>query len=117
MLPVLIRYAVLSGITTETEVARVGVVYAALIGIFVYRQFEWRRVFSLLTKTAPLSGAILLIIGAASVIAWALIGIETSGGNECQAPVVDDVHMLWSSFGSLCGDLVLCQELHGLRVE
>jgi tripartite ATP-independent transporter DctM subunit len=72
VLPVLIRYAVLAGITTATEVATVGVVYAALIGIFVYRQFEWRRVFSLLTETAALSGAILLIIGTASVMAWSL---------------------------------------------
>ena len=72
VLPVLIRYAVLAGITTATEVATVGVVYAALIGIFVYRQFEWRRLFSLLTETAALSGAILLIIGTASVMAWSL---------------------------------------------
>ena len=40
VLPVLIRYAVLAGITTATEVATVGVVYSVLIGIFVYRQFE-----------------------------------------------------------------------------
>jgi tripartite ATP-independent transporter DctM subunit len=72
VLPVLIRYAVLAGITTATEVATVGVVYAALIGIFVYRQFEWRRLFPLLTETAALSGAILLIIGTASAMAWAL---------------------------------------------
>ncbi len=71
-LPVLIRYAVLSGVTTATEVATIGVVYTILVGLFVYRCFDWRRVFPILVETAALSGAILLIIGTASVMAWAL---------------------------------------------
>ncbi len=72
ILPVLIRYAVLSGITTATEVATVGVVYTVIVGFLVYRCFDWRRVFPILVETAALSGAILLIIGTASVMAWAL---------------------------------------------
>lgn len=72
ILPFLIRYAVLAGIATPTEVATVGVAYAIFVGICVYRCFEWRRVFAMLVGTASLSGAILLIIGAASAMAWAL---------------------------------------------
>jgi tripartite ATP-independent transporter DctM subunit len=72
ILPVLIRYAVLEGITTATEVATVGVVYAVLVGVLVYRCFDWRRVMPILVETAALSGAILLIIGAASAMAWSL---------------------------------------------
>lgn len=72
ILPFLIRYAVLAGIATPTEVATVGVAYTVFVGIFVYRQFNWRRLFPILVGTASLSGAILLIIGAASAMAWAL---------------------------------------------
>ncbi|MDE8342334.1 MAG: TRAP transporter large permease subunit [Acidocella sp.] len=72
ILPFLIRYAVLSGATTATEVATIGVAYTVFVGIFVYRHFDWRRVFPILVDTAALSGAILLIIGTASVMAWAL---------------------------------------------
>lgn len=72
ILPVLIRYAVLEGITTATEVATVGVVYSVLIGLLVYRCFDWRRLMPILVETAALSGAILLIIGAASAMAWSL---------------------------------------------
>jgi tripartite ATP-independent transporter DctM subunit len=72
ILPVLIRYAVLEGITTATEVATVGVVYSLLVGILVYRCFDWRRMMPILVETAALSGAILLIIGAASAMAWSL---------------------------------------------
>ena len=72
ILPFVIRYAVLEGVTTAVEVATVGVVYATLIGIFVYRCFEWRRVLPVLVETAALSGAILFIIGNASAMSWAL---------------------------------------------
>ncbi len=72
ILPLLIRYAVLEGITTATEVATVGVVYAVLVGLLVYRCFDWRRLVPILVETAALSGAILLIIGAASAMAWSL---------------------------------------------
>lgn len=72
ILPFLIRYAVLAGVATATEVATIGVVYTVVVGIAVYRCFDWRRLFPLLVETATLSGAILLIIGTASAMAWAL---------------------------------------------
>ena len=72
ILPFIIRYAVLAGVTTATEVATVGVVYSVLIGLCVYRCFDWRRLFPILVETAALSGAILLIIGSASAMAWSL---------------------------------------------
>lgn len=72
ILPFVIRYAVIAGIATATEVATVGVVYSVLVGILIYRQFPLRRVFPLLVETASLSGAILFIIGSASAMAWAL---------------------------------------------
>jgi tripartite ATP-independent transporter DctM subunit len=72
ILPFVIRYAVIAGVATATEVATVGVVYSVLVGLLVYRQFPWRRVFPLLVETASLSGAILFIIGSASAMAWAL---------------------------------------------
>ncbi|HEX7389749.1 MAG TPA: TRAP transporter large permease, partial [Acidiphilium sp.] len=72
ILPFLIRYAVLAGIATATEVATIGTIYSIFVGIAVYRHFDWRRVFPILVETAALSGAILLIIGTASAMAWAL---------------------------------------------
>jgi tripartite ATP-independent transporter DctM subunit len=72
ILPFIIRYAVLAGVTTATEVATLGVVYAGFVGIAVYRCFDWRRLMPILVETAALSGAILLIIGTASAMAWSL---------------------------------------------
>ncbi|MEA2744423.1 MAG: hypothetical protein QOG25_2794 [Acetobacteraceae bacterium] len=72
VLPFVIRAAVIEGIATATEVSTIGIVYAVIVGILVYRQFPLRRLYPMLTETAALSGAILLIIGTATGMAWAL---------------------------------------------
>ncbi len=71
-LPFVIRAAIVDGVATATEVSTIGIVYAALIGLAVYRQFDWRRLPAMLVQTATLSGAILLIVGAATAMAWAI---------------------------------------------
>jgi TRAP-type C4-dicarboxylate transport system permease large subunit len=60
------------GIATATEVSTIGIVYAFVVGLLVYRHFDWRRLIPMLVGTASLSGAILLIIGTATGMAWGL---------------------------------------------
>ena len=71
-LPFVIRMAVVEGIATATEVSTIGIAYAAIVGPLIYRQFDLRRLPSMLVATACLSGAILLIIGTATGMAWGL---------------------------------------------
>lgn len=71
-LPFVIRAAVVDGVATATEVSTIGIVYACLAGLFIYRRFDWKRLGPMLIDTACLSGAILMIIGAATGMAWAL---------------------------------------------
>ena len=79
-LPVVIRAAVVEGVATATEVSTIGIVYAVVVGLVVYRKFDWSRIYPMLVGTAALSGAILFIIGAATGMAWALTqsGFSTS---------------------------------------
>lgn len=72
ILPFVIRTSVVEGIATATEVSTIGIVYAFLAGFLLYRWFDWRRLYPMLVETASLSGAILLIIGTATGMAWAL---------------------------------------------
>jgi tripartite ATP-independent transporter DctM subunit len=82
LLPFVIRTAVVKGIATATEVSTIGIAYAVvagLLGLLLSRlcgwrfySFEWRRIGPMLLETAALSGAILLIIGTATSMAWAL---------------------------------------------
>ncbi len=71
-LPFVIRTVVVNGVATATEVSTVGIAYTVLAGLIVYRQFAWKRLLPMLVETASLSGAILLIIGCATAMAWAL---------------------------------------------
>jgi tripartite ATP-independent transporter DctM subunit len=71
-LPFIIRAAVVEGVATATEVSTIGIVYALLAGALVYRQLDFKKLWPALVDTASLSGAILLIIGTATGMAWAL---------------------------------------------
>ena len=71
-LPFVIRAAVVEGVATATEVSTIGIFYAVLAGLFIYRQFDVRRIVPMLIDTASLSGCILLIIGTATAMAWGL---------------------------------------------
>ncbi len=81
-LPFVIRAAVVEGVATATEVSTIGIVYALVVGLLVYRRFDWRRLGPMLVETASLSGAILLIIGAATGMAW---GLTQSGFSRALA--------------------------------
>ncbi len=72
VLPFLIRAAVVNGVATATEVSTVGIAYTIVVGLLVYRHGSWSRVYPILLSTAALAGAILLIIGMATVMAWSL---------------------------------------------
>jgi len=81
-LPFVIRAAVVEGIATATEVSTIGIVYGLVVGLLVYRHFDWRRLMPMLAETACLSGAILLIIGTATGMAW---GLTQSGFSRALA--------------------------------
>ena len=81
-LPFVIRAAVVEGVATATEVSTLGIVYAIVAGLVVYRQFDMKRLRPMLIETATLSGAILFIIGAASAMAW---GLTQSGFSKTLA--------------------------------
>jgi tripartite ATP-independent transporter DctM subunit len=78
-LPFLIRAAVVEGVATATEVSTIGIAYALVVGAAIYRQMKWRQLGRMLVGTAALSGAILLIIGTATAMAWGLTQSGFSG--------------------------------------
>lgn len=71
-LPFLIRSAVGEGVATATEVSTLAVVYALIVGHVLYGGLRAKKVYGMLVETAALSGAVLLILGTASAMAWAI---------------------------------------------
>jgi len=72
VLPFLIRGAVGGGVATATEVSTIAVLYAMAIGALMYGGISLRQVYAMLVETAALSGAILMILGTALAMAWAI---------------------------------------------
>jgi tripartite ATP-independent transporter DctM subunit len=74
-LPVLIRVAVLEGAATATEVSTIGVAYVVVVGLMMHlfmKHIDFKKVYPMMLEACSLSGSILLIIGMASAMAWAL---------------------------------------------
>jgi tripartite ATP-independent transporter DctM subunit len=117
-LPFVIRYAVVEGIATATEVSTIGIVYAFVVGFFVYglliyRNLDWRRLMPMLVETASLSGAILLIIGAATGMAW---GLTQSGFSRALASAMTGLPGGYATFiaVSILAFVILGSVLEGI---
>ncbi|QCK85356.1 TRAP transporter large permease subunit [Phreatobacter aquaticus] len=72
ILPFIIRGAVGGGVATATEVSTIAVLYAMIIGMVMYGGIKPAKLYSMLAETAAMSGAILMILGTALAMAWAL---------------------------------------------
>lgn len=84
-LPFVIRAAVVEGVATATEVSTIGIAYSVLIGLFVHRQFDLKRIKPMLVETASLTGAIIFIVGCATAMAW---GLTQSGFSQDLAAIM-----------------------------
>ena len=69
--PVIILGGLRTGIFTPTEAAVVAVAYGIFVGMVVYRSISFRGLFRILVEAGELSAVVLMIIGIASVFAWA----------------------------------------------
>lgn len=88
LLPFVIRAAVVEGVATATEVSTIGIAYSTLMGLLVYRQFDWARLKPMLIETASLTGAIIFIVGCATAMAW---GLTQSGFSRALALWMADI--------------------------
>ena len=112
-LPFLIRAAVVEGVATATEVSTIGIAYSALAGLVLYRRFDWAALRPMLVSTACLSGAILLIIGTATAMAW---GLTQSGFSRTLAAAMTGLPGGAASFmaASILAFVVLGSVLEGI---
>ena len=72
MTPLIIVGGIVGGFFTPTEASVIAVLYAALIGIFVYRSIPLSRVPSVLYESARFAAISLFCIGTASAFGWLL---------------------------------------------
>ena len=68
--PIIILGGILFGVFTATESAAVAVIYAMVIGMFVYRQIKFSDLIRLFREGAVTSAIVMFIIATASVFSW-----------------------------------------------
>ncbi|MFL4995689.1 MAG: TRAP transporter large permease, partial [Microvirga sp.] len=95
VLPFLIRSTVAGGVATATEVSTIAVIYALFVGIVLYGGIGWRKLYGMLVETAALTGSILLILGTALAMAWA---ITQAGVAQGLASIMTGLPGGWISF-------------------
>jgi tripartite ATP-independent transporter DctM subunit len=72
-LPVIIFGGILGGIMTPTEAAAVAVFYAAVVGLFVYREIRWSQLPGILVGSAVVTANVCFLLATAAVVAWILV--------------------------------------------
>lgn len=61
--PVIILGSIYTGICSPTEAAVIGVLYAYIVGTFVYRELKWKHVIKSMIDASLISGTTLFMIG------------------------------------------------------
>ncbi len=72
LMPVFIVVCVSFGICTASESAGIAVLYALLVGFFLYRELNWKKVLDALRKTLISSASVMIIIGFTMIFTWIL---------------------------------------------
>lgn len=68
--PIIILGGILFGIFTATESAAIAVVYALIVGMFVYKKITFKQLVPLFINGAITSAIVMFIISTASVFSW-----------------------------------------------
>jgi tripartite ATP-independent transporter DctM subunit len=71
-LPIIIFGGILGGVFTPTEAAAVAVLYAAIVGLFIYREIAWSALPGILIHSAVMTASVCFLLGTAAVVAWVL---------------------------------------------
>lgn len=66
LMPIIILGGIYGGIFTPTEAANVAVVYGLVVGLYVYRELQWKDLPEILKSSAISSAMVMLIIATAS---------------------------------------------------
>jgi C4-dicarboxylate transporter DctM subunit len=69
---VIIFGAILGGIADPTEAAVLAVIYAFIVGVFVYKEVTWQQLPKILVDSAVTSGIVIFMVGTASSFSWLL---------------------------------------------
>jgi TRAP-type transport system large permease protein len=72
-MPIFILGGILSGVFTVTECSAMAVVYALVVGLFVYKGLKPKDLIPIIKSTCHTTAIIMLIVGMAKLFSWVLV--------------------------------------------
>lgn len=72
LMPLILMVGILSGIFTPTEASIVTVLYAFVVGIFIYKEIKLKDIFPIFRDTVIAAGSVIILVGIANLFAWIL---------------------------------------------
>lgn len=70
IMPLIIIGGIVGGIFTPTEASAIAVVYAFIIGLFVYKEFTLKDIPQIVLKAAGMTSMSLMIVAGAAIFSW-----------------------------------------------
>ncbi|BAL01292.1 putative transporter [Oscillibacter valericigenes Sjm18-20] len=70
--PIIILGGIYSGICTATEASGVACFYSIIVGLFIYKEMNFKSLMNCLSKAMMSTGNIMLIVGASGAFSWVL---------------------------------------------
>lgn len=95
--PLVILGGIYSGFFTPTESAIVAIFYTLFVGIFIYKELNWRKVVHSLETTTWLTGRILMILFTATVFGRVLVENQIPATvAESMLSMTDNLYLIWA---------------------
>ncbi|WP_078427854.1 TRAP transporter large permease [Alkalihalobacterium alkalinitrilicum] len=73
LLPILLIGSIVLGIATATEAASLAVIYALLVGLFVYRSLNMKNILKSIRETIHGTGVVMITVCTSMIFTWVLI--------------------------------------------
>ncbi|MCG8306441.1 MAG: TRAP transporter large permease [Cytophagales bacterium] len=69
----IIIFGIVGGVFTPTEASIIAVIYALIIGTFIYKKLSWRNLPVIVLDSMKTSASLMILVGFANLFGWILI--------------------------------------------
>lgn len=72
LMTIIILFGILGGFFTPTEASVVAVIYAVIVGLFIYKELKLRDIPKVIVESLITTAAVMILVGFANLFAWIL---------------------------------------------
>lgn len=73
LMTIIILFGIIGGVFTPTEASVIAVIYALLVGTFIYKKLNFKKVQVVIINSMKTSASLMVLVGFANLFGWILI--------------------------------------------